>query len=180
VVLTLGAREPRVDVELLVLGGDHGGDVGVGGGGRGAVQVAGREREHLRPEDADERVDVDLDVAHPVHRVAEHAHAQGAPARHRGCRPRPAPDRVAERVGAPVVGDHVERAAGPDHRVGRVLRAVDALVVRQVRHVPVGRHGRDRLHVREADRELGRRQQPRHPHRRPVGEHHDEQAVEVG
>ena len=105
----------------------------------GAHEVARRDRVDLRAEDAHQRVHVDADVAHAVHRVAEHADLQRAPARDGRGGGGPAPDLLAEGVAAPVLGDDVELAPGAHHRIRGVLRAVDALVVGQVGHVPRGR-----------------------------------------
>ena len=170
--------QARVDLEARVLVGHQRAHVVVADGLRGAVQRPGRERVDLGPERAQQRVDVDADVAHPVHRVAEDGDLQRAPARDRGRRPRPAADRLGERLGVPVVGDDVERAPGADHRVGRVLRAVDALVVGQVGHVPLGGDPGDGLDVGQADRQRRVRQRARHAHARAVGEHDHEQPVE--
>ena len=178
VVLALVVLQARVDLEARVLVGHQRAHVVVADGLRRAVQRSRRERVDLGPERAQQRVDVDADVAHAVHRVAEDGHLQRAPARDRGGRPRPVADRLDERVGVPVVGDDVERAPGADHGVGRVLRAVDALVVGQVGHVPLGGDPGDGLDVGQADRQLGVRERARHAHARPVGEHDDEQPVE--
>ena len=146
----------------------------------GAVESARRERVDLRAERGEQRVHVDADVAHPVHRVAEDRDLERAPARRRR-RPRaPTPDRVGERRRAASRRDDVERPAGADQRVRRVLRAVDALVVGEVGHVPGARSppatGCD---VRDADGQPRLGERARDVHRRAVGEHHHEQAVEV-
>jgi hypothetical protein len=59
------------------------------------VQRCRRERVDLGPERAQQRVDVDADVAHAVHRVAEDGDLERAPARDGRGRPRPVADRLA-------------------------------------------------------------------------------------
>ena len=179
VVRPLLSGKPRVDLEVLVLEGDDRGDRVVAGLLHAAPQVALRDRDDRRAEGPDQRVLVDPDVAHLVHRVAEDGDLELLPRGGRGRRAGPAPDVGPERGALPVIGQHGEPLPGPDHGVGRVLRAVHALVVGHVGHVPGGRHAGFRLDVGQADGQPGLREQPRHPHGRAVGEHDDDHAVQV-
>ena len=123
-------------------------------------------------------MDVDPDVAHPVHGIPEDRDLEPAPTGD-GCRDsRPLADCMLERREPPVVGDHVERTARPHHGVGRVLGTVDALVVGQIAHVPLGSDLRNRLHVEEADRKPRVGERPSDAHRRAVGEHDHQQPVD--
>ena len=121
---------------------------------RGAARPGAIDAD-LRAERAQQRALVEADVAHVVHRVAEHCATFSARhARHRGRRARPAADRAR---GTPslcqssVTTSNV--APGAHHRVRGVLGAVDALVVGHVRHVPRGGDLRLGLHVGQAQRE---------------------------
>ena len=179
-VLALVRRQRRVDLEPGVLERDHVGHLRVGDRLHAAVQVAGRHGADLRAEAADQRALVHPDVAHVVHRVADQRDLQRPPRRHRRRGPRPAAHVGAERLALPVIGQHAEPPPGPDHGVGGVLRPVHPLVVGHVGHVPRGGDRRLGLDVGQADGQPGFGQQPGDPHRRPVGQHHHQHAVEVG
>src|SRR6201999_3125010 len=94
--------------------------------------------------------------------------------------PGPSADVGLEVVALPVVGEHGEPLARPDHGVGGVLRPVHALVVGHVVHVPGWGDRGFRLDVGHQHRQLGLAEQPGHPHGRPVGQHYDHDPVHLG
>ena len=171
-------RQRRIDVEVLPVLGDHRVDLGLAGGLHQPVDDADVHMVDLRPQPPHEGGVVGQDVAHAGH-LADGAHAHPLEVARRPGGVAEIADEGAEPLRPPILRDDRAGDAHAQDGVGGVLGAVDALVVGQVRHVPVVGDRRQRLDVGQHDRQRVRHQRADGAQRRAIGQHHDDDAVDV-
>ena len=172
------AGEVRRHLERLPVAGQQRFHIGVGHRVDPAHQSTEILGEHGGADSPQHRGRVVADVPHPVHRIAQQGDPRAPQRRDRLGGPGPVLEAALELPRAPVTRDHRERDAGTHKRVRLILRAMDALVVGQIGHVP--RRGDRTLGL-----DVGQQQRHRRVHqgtdraqRRPVREHHDRDPVD--